>query len=99
MEQKRILVVDDDPDMVAAVEAVLKGESYNVVTASDGEEGLRKVVEERPDLRLEKCSVCSRLMQDGAYVGNKGKLVCHVVKGTKEDCYKASYEQEIEVEV
>ena len=50
MEQKKILVVDDDPNMVAAVEAVLQSESYNVVTAADGEEGLRKVATEQPDL-------------------------------------------------
>ena len=50
MEQKKILVVDDDPNMIAAVEAVLKGGAHKVVTASDGEEGLRKVVKERPDL-------------------------------------------------
>jgi len=42
MEPKKILVVDDDPNMVAAVEAVLKGKYHNVITASDGEDGLRK---------------------------------------------------------
>jgi len=74
MEQKRILVVDDDPDMVAAVEAVLKGESYNVVTASDGEEGLRKVVEERPDL----------IILDVVMPGKHGFQVCRELKtGTK----------------
>ena len=70
MEQKKILVVDDEPNMVAAVEAVLKGKSYNVVTASDGEEGLRKVEEERPDL----------IILDVIMPGKHGFQVCRELK-------------------
>jgi len=50
MEQKKILVIDEDPELVASVVAVLRSKSYHVVAAFDGDEGLRKVVEERPDL-------------------------------------------------
>ena len=70
MEQKKILVVDDDPDMVAAVEAVLRGGSYNVVIASDGEEGLRKVAEEKPDL----------IILDVIMPGKHGLQVCRELK-------------------
>jgi len=48
----KILVVDDDPDFVVATSAVLKSKAYQVVVARDGEEGIRKMKEERPDLVL-----------------------------------------------
>ena len=52
--QKRIkiLVVDDDPDIREAISAVLEIHSYEVVTAADGEEGLMKIKDERPDLMI-----------------------------------------------
>jgi len=49
-KQVKILVVDDDPDIREAIYAVLEAHSYQVVTACDGEEGLGKLKEERPDL-------------------------------------------------
>ena len=70
MEQKKILVVDDDPNMVAAVEAVLQSGSYNVVTAADGEEGLRKVATEQPDL----------IILDVVMPGKHGFQVCKEIK-------------------
>jgi len=50
--QAKILVVDDDPDILEAISAVLESHSYQVVTARDGEEGLSKLKEERPDLMI-----------------------------------------------
>ncbi|MFO7917534.1 MAG: response regulator [Anaerolineae bacterium] len=46
----KILIVDDDPDFVEATRMVLESEGYEVISASDGDEGLRKAKEERPDL-------------------------------------------------
>jgi DNA-binding response OmpR family regulator len=48
----RILVVDDEPDSVELLQEFLTGKGYEVVTASSGEEALRKVKEERPHLML-----------------------------------------------
>lgn len=48
--QKKILIVDDDPNMVTAIKAVFKGETYKVITASNGEEGLKEIVEQKPDV-------------------------------------------------
>ena len=48
--QAKILLVDDDRDLVEATKTVLESRSYQVITAYDGDEGLEKVVEERPDL-------------------------------------------------
>ena len=47
---KKILVIDDEPDIVKILVATLKANQYLVVTAQDGEEGLQKVVLEEPDL-------------------------------------------------
>jgi two-component system OmpR family response regulator len=46
----KILVVEDDPDMVEALRMPLESNGYEVITASTGEEGLRKVREIEPDL-------------------------------------------------
>jgi DNA-binding response OmpR family regulator len=49
-KQTRILLIDDDKDVHAVVKKVLEPESYEVISAYDGFEGLSKVVGERPDL-------------------------------------------------
>lgn len=46
----KILVIDDDPDLVEALKIVLENKSYRVVSAFDGKEGLAKVKEENPHL-------------------------------------------------
>lgn len=52
MTQKRILVVDDDPDIVLANRLVLESAGYMVEEASSGEECLEKMRASRPDLVL-----------------------------------------------
>jgi len=50
-EQKaKILIVDDDPDILVAIGAVLEARNYQITTARDGEEGLAKLKEERPPM-------------------------------------------------
>ena len=46
----RVLVVDDDPDVVEAVGVVLEDDGYRVETATDGPAALRSVLEAPPDL-------------------------------------------------
>jgi CheY-like chemotaxis protein len=48
----RILIVDDDPDIRMAIGSVLRSRAHQVLQASDGEEALRKLREEKPDLML-----------------------------------------------
>jgi len=48
----RVLVVDDEPDAVELLKEFLTVKGYDVVTASSGEEALRKLKEERPHLML-----------------------------------------------
>ena len=48
----RVLVVDDEPEAVELLREFLSAKGYEVITASDGDEALRKVKEERPHLIL-----------------------------------------------
>ncbi len=50
--QMKILVVDDEPDLLSAVEYRLKFAECDVATACNGQEGLEKAAAERPDLIL-----------------------------------------------
>ena len=47
---KRVLIVDDDRSVVRMLQLVLQQAGFQVLTAFDGHEGLRKAWEERPDL-------------------------------------------------
>ncbi|MDP2938926.1 MAG: response regulator [Candidatus Omnitrophota bacterium] len=46
----RILIIDDDPDIVEAMRVVLESKNYEVLSAKNGEEGLKKVKINKPDL-------------------------------------------------
>jgi DNA-binding response OmpR family regulator len=48
----RVLVVDDEPEAVELLQEFLVAKGYDVITAGDGEEALRKVKEGRPHLIL-----------------------------------------------
>lgn len=48
----RVLVVDDESDIVSTVEYRLKFNEFDVITASNGKEGLEKTEKEKPDLIL-----------------------------------------------
>jgi two-component system alkaline phosphatase synthesis response regulator PhoP len=47
---KKILIVDDDPDLVEAVTMILESKNYDVAAAYGGIEGLQKAKTEKPDL-------------------------------------------------
>lgn len=49
-EARKILLVDDDAEIVQAMKAVLENKGYRVVTASDGNAGLAQAEQESPDL-------------------------------------------------
>jgi two-component system alkaline phosphatase synthesis response regulator PhoP len=69
-KQTRILLIDDDPDIHTVVKKILEAKSYKVISAYDGFEGLRKVVDERPDL----------IILDVIMPGKHGFEVCHELK-------------------
>ncbi len=47
---KKILVVDDDPDLVETTSIILKSKKYDVCAAYDGVEGQEKARNAKPDL-------------------------------------------------
>ena len=47
---KKILIVDDEPDVVSYLEMLLNDGGYETVTASNGREGMEGARRERPDL-------------------------------------------------
>ena len=49
---KRILVVEDEPSMLAVIKDKLETEGFTVLTAHDGIEGLEVAMKEHPDLIL-----------------------------------------------
>jgi len=51
-ERPKILVVDDDVDLVAVMKGTLESKPYEVIVAYNGKEGLEKAKKEKPDLIL-----------------------------------------------
>ena len=68
--QEKILVVDDDPDILDALTMILEAKGYQVVTARDGVEGLANLKAEKPDLmildllmpKMDGFAVCKELL-------------------------------------
>jgi two-component system KDP operon response regulator KdpE len=50
MEKKKILVVDDDQDILRALDIRLKANNYETVFAADGYMATKMALEEKPDL-------------------------------------------------
>ncbi|HUV41763.1 MAG TPA: response regulator [Sedimentisphaerales bacterium] len=50
MEQARILIVDDDPDITEVMRVVLENKGYTVDSAADGNEAMAQINSARPDL-------------------------------------------------
>jgi two-component system alkaline phosphatase synthesis response regulator PhoP len=76
MEKKtKVLVIDDDPTIQTTIKKLLESKAYQVVSALDGDEGLEKVVEEKPDLIIldvimpgkHGFDVCKELKTDPRY--------------------------------
>ena len=66
----RILVVDDEPDLLTVLKIGLETEGYDVLTATDGEQGLALARQFMPDL----------LMLDLMLRGLDGYKVCRALK-------------------
>lgn len=50
MKGKKILLVDDDIDLISAITLVLTNSGYEVTSAYNGKEGFKKALAEQPDL-------------------------------------------------
>ena len=86
---ERILIIEDELPMRTALEDVLAGEGYRVLTAADGEAGLQRAIEEKPDLilldimmpRLDGYAVCAELRR----LSNPVPILMLTAKGQVED--------------
>src|SRR5579862_2417794 len=52
MSEQRILIIEDEPDLLRGLELNLKAEGYCVLTASRGDTGVEQALRERPELVL-----------------------------------------------
>jgi DNA-binding response OmpR family regulator len=76
---KKILIVDDEPNIVISLEYLLKREGFQIAVANDGEAALERVAEFQPDMVLldvmmpkkSGYEVCQQLRSDPAYAGLK----------------------------
>ncbi len=48
----KVLIVDDAPDTIEIIQTLLRYEGYEVITASTGEEGVKKAAKEQPEVVL-----------------------------------------------
>ena len=103
--EAKILVVDDDPDIREAISAVLEAHSYQVITAGDGEDGLDKLREERPDLmildllmpRMDGFAVLKELQDPRR--SKYGKIPILILTSVREEASRRRYELETGLEL
>lgn len=74
---KRILIVDDEPNIAISVEFLMRREGFEVLVARDGEDGLARIRADRPDLvvldvmmpKLDGFEVCRAVRADPTLAG------------------------------
>jgi len=101
----KILVVDDDPDILDAVAMILESQGYEVVTARDGIEGLATLKSEQPDLmildllmpKMDGFAVCKEL-QDPKWYKHKDIPIL-ILTSVREDASRRRYELETGLEL
>ncbi len=89
LHMERILIIEDETPMRTALADVLEGEGYRPLTAADGEIGLHKAIEEKPDLilldimmpKLDGFEVCAELRR----LGHAVPVLMLTAKGQVED--------------
>lgn len=69
-ENKKVLIIDDNPTLATTLQMILELKGFTIITASDGIAGLNKVMEEMPDI----------IILDIMLPGMDGYQVCEKVK-------------------
>lgn len=67
---KKILVIDDDPDILEAVQIILTSGGYNSEGTTKGNEVYKRVADYKPDL----------IILDVLLSGNDGRIICKTLK-------------------
>jgi two-component system alkaline phosphatase synthesis response regulator PhoP len=66
---QKILIIDDDIDLVEVLRIVLESHHYEVLDAQDGDRGLKLIEQEKPDLVI--LDVMMRTEDEGFFVAKK----------------------------
>ena len=90
----RILIVDDEPNIIISLEYLMKKEGFQVAVATDGEAALRQAADFMPDLILldimmpkkSGFEVCQALRADPALAG--AKIIILTAKGRETEVAK-----------
>jgi DNA-binding response OmpR family regulator len=98
--REKILVVDDDPDILDALAMILESQGYQVVTARDGVEGLANLKAEEPDLmildllmpKMDGFAVCKEL-QDPRWAKYRNIPIL-ILTSVREEASRRRYELE-----
>jgi DNA-binding response OmpR family regulator len=91
---KRILIADDEVNIVISLEFLMLNSGYQVQTAADGDEALHQIAEFRPDLilldimlpRKNGFEVCQKIRENPAWNGIK--VVMLTAKGRESEVTK-----------
>lgn len=102
---EKILAVDDDPDILDALTMILESQGYQVVTATDGVEGLANLKAEMPDLmildllmpKMDGFAVCKEL-QDPRWAKYR-KIPILILTSVREEASRRRYELETGLEL
>jgi len=90
MNKRKILFIEDETTQIMMVQTRLEASGYEVISALDGEEGLKKVHEENPDLilldliipKIDGLEVCRRLK--GSVDTNNIPVIVITASGTRD---------------
>lgn len=91
---KKILIADDEPNIVISLEFLMQSSGYQVQTAANGDDALRHIIDFRPDLilldimlpRKNGFEVCQRIRENPAWNGIK--VVMLTAKGRESEVTK-----------
>ena len=102
---EKILVVDDDPDMRAALTVILESRDYEIVTAQDGLEALASLKADEPDLmildllmpKMDGFAVLKEL-EDGRWAKYR-EIPILILSSVREEASRRRYELETALEL
>jgi DNA-binding response OmpR family regulator len=102
---EKILLVDDDPDILDAISMILESQGYQVVTARDGVEGLASLRAEKPALlildllmpKMDGFAVCKEL-QDPRWAKYRDIPIL-ILTSVREEASRRRYELETGLEL
>src|ERR1035438_3111977 len=89
LKMSRILIIEDEAPMRTALADLLSAEGYRVLSAADGESGLQRALDEKPDLilldimmpKLDGFALCAKLRR----LSNAVPVLMLTAKGQIED--------------